>query len=143
MFVRDRLGFDTFTEYRSDGQFCEITSQYGTYGATSYSLDLDYSHNDGIRPNNDLSRIEWYAQIKQQLSPEDTILFLSRYEDYHSGDNRQLYDKRFADRNFRFDEYQTPDLVGLYHREWAPGVHTLVLADRLSHEQTYTDHGSR
>jgi Tfp pilus assembly protein PilF len=142
MFERDRLGFDTFTEYRSDGQFRDITSQYGTYGRTSYSLDLDYAHNDGIRPNNDLSRIEWYAQIKQQLSAGDTILLLMRYEDYQSGDNRQLYDKHLADRHFRFDEYQAPDLVGLYHREWAPGVHTLVLADRLSHDQTYTDRGS-
>lgn len=139
MFDRDGLGFDTFSEYRSDGQFREITSQYGTYGRTSYSLDLDYSHNDGFRPNNDLSRIEWYAQIKQQLSPEDTVLLLTKYEDYHSGDNRQLYDNRAADRNFRFDEYQAPELVGLYHREWAPGVHTLVLADRLINEQTYRD----
>jgi len=142
MFERDGLGLDSFSEYRSDGQFREITSQYGTFGRTSYSLDLDYSHNEGIRPNNDLSRIEWYSQIKQQLSPEDTILLLTRYEDYHSGDNRQLYDKHSADPNFRFDEYQAPILVGLYHREWAPGVHTLVLADRLVNEQTYSDRNS-
>jgi Tfp pilus assembly protein PilF len=139
MFERDGWGFDTFSEYRSDGQFREITSQYGTYGRTSYSLDLDYSHNDGFRPNDDLSRVEWFAQIKQQLSPEDTLLLLTKYEDYHSGDNRQLYSNRDIDRNFRFDEYQAPELVGLYHREWAPGVHTLVLADRLINEQTYRD----
>lgn len=142
MFERDGLGFDTFSEYRSDGQFREITSQYGAIGRTSYSFDLDYSHNEGYRPNNDLSRIEWFTQIKQQLSPEDTVLILTKYEDYHSGDNRQLYDKHLADTQFRFDEYQAPELVGLYHREWAPGVHTLVLADRLVNEQTYTDHRS-
>lgn len=142
MFERDGLGFNDFSEYRSDGQFREIVSQYGTYGRTSYSLDLDYSHNEGFRPNNDLSRIEWFSQIKQQLSPEDTVLILTKYEDYHSGDNRQLYDNRSADRNFRFDEYQAPELVALYHREWAPGVHTLVLADRLVNEQTYTDRNS-
>jgi len=142
MFERDGLGLDTFSEYRSDGQFREITSQYGTFGRTSYSLDLDYSHNEGIRPNNDLSRVEWFTQIKQQLSPEDTILLLTKYEDLQSGDNRQLYDKHLADPHFRFDEYQAPELVGLYHREWAPGVHTLVLVDRLINEQTYSDRDS-
>jgi len=142
MFERDGLGLDMFSEYRSDGQFREITSQYGTFGRTSYSFDLDYSHNEGIRPNNDLSRIEWFTQIKQQLSPEDTILLLTKYEDFQSGDNRQLYDKHLADRHFRFDEYQAPELVGLYHREWGPGVHTLVLADRLINVQTYSDRDS-
>jgi Tfp pilus assembly protein PilF len=142
MFERDGLGLDTFSEYRSDGQFREITSQYGTFGRTSYSFDLDYSHNEGIRPNNDLSRIEWFTQIKQQLSPQDTVLILTKYEDYHAGDNRQLYDKHLADPQFRFDEYQAPELVGLYHREWGPGVHTLVLADRLINEQTYSDRNS-
>jgi Flp pilus assembly protein TadD len=139
MFERDHFGFDNFSEYRSDGQFRDIVSQYGTFGPSSYSLDLDYSHNEGYRPNNDLSRIEWYSQFKQQLSPQDTVLLLTKYEDYHSGDNRQLYDKSLADPNFRFDEYQAPELVGLYHREWAPGVHTLVLADRLVNEQHFTD----
>jgi Flp pilus assembly protein TadD len=142
MFEQDGLRFDNFSEYRSDGQFREITSQYGTFGRTSYSLDLDYSHNEGYRPNNDLSRIEWFSQIKQQLSPEDTILLLTKYEDLNSGDNRQLYDKHLADPNFRFTEYQAPQLVGLYHREWEPGVHTLVMVDRLVDEQTFTDRKS-
>jgi Flp pilus assembly protein TadD len=142
MFERDGLGFDTFSQYRSDGQFWEITSQYGTFGRTSYSLDLDYSHNEGYRPNDDLSRIEWFTQIKQQLSPQDTVLLLTKYEDFQSGDNRQLYDKNSADPRFRFDEYQAPQLVGLYHREWAPGIHTLVLVDRLVNEQTFSDHHS-
>jgi Tfp pilus assembly protein PilF len=139
MFEQDGLRFDNFSQYRSDGQFRQINSHYGTFGRTSYSLDLDYSHNEGYRPNNDLSRIEWFSQIKQQLSPEDTILLLTKYEDLDSGDNRQLYDKHLADPNLRFTEYQAPELVGLYHREWAPGVHTLVLADRLVSEQTFSD----
>jgi Tfp pilus assembly protein PilF len=142
MFEQDGLGFDNFSQYRSDGQFRQISSQYGTFGRTSYSLDLDYSHNEGYRPNNDLSRIEWFSQIKQQLSPEDTILLLTKYEDLDSGDNRQLYDKRLADPNLRFTEYQAPQLVGVYHREWGPGVHTLVMADRLENEQTFTDRKS-
>jgi Flp pilus assembly protein TadD len=139
MFEQDGFRFDNFSQYRSDGQYRQINSQYGTFGRTSYSLDLDYSHNEGYRPNNDLSRIEWFSQIKQQLSPEDTILLLTKYEDLDSGDNRQLYDKSAARPDFRFTEYQAPQLVGIYHREWGPGVHTLVLADRLENEQTFSD----
>ena len=70
----------------------ELASQYGTFGGTSYSLDLDYQHNDGVRPNNDLNRIEWYTTIKQQITPQDTLLVLIKYQDYHSGDNFQYYD---------------------------------------------------
>ena len=47
-------------------------------GGTSYSLDLDYQHNDGIRPNNDLSSIEWYSQLKQQLGPNDALFYVVR-----------------------------------------------------------------
>jgi outer membrane receptor protein involved in Fe transport/Flp pilus assembly protein TadD len=135
----DRLGLDTTSEYRSDGQFHELTSQYGAKGGTSYSLDLDYQHNDGIRPNNDLSRIEWYSQIKQQLGPKDAVLLFAKYQEYHSGDNFQYYDPRNASPYFRFDEYQTPLLVGAWHHEWAPGIHTLLLGGRLDNEQRITD----
>jgi Tfp pilus assembly protein PilF len=141
MFERDRLGLDSTSEYRSDGQFRELASQYGSVGRFSYSLDLDYSHNDGVRTNNDLSRIEWYSQIKYQLTPYDTVLILAKYQDYHSGDNFQYYYPTNLHPNFRFDEYQTPLLVGGYHREWAPGVHTLVLGGRLENEQDVSDQG--
>jgi Tfp pilus assembly protein PilF len=143
LFERDRLALDSTSEYRSDGQFRELASQYGSLGRLSYSLDLDYQHNDGIRLNNDLSRIEWYSQIKQQLSPYDTLMVLAKYQDYHSGDNFQYYYQTNLHPHFRFDEYQTPLIVGGYHREWAPGVHTLVLAGRLENEQKVSDQNVR
>src|SRR5216110_3085245 len=51
LFEHDRASFSTSTEYRSDGQIHELASHFGNIGSTGWSLDLDYQHNDGIRPN--------------------------------------------------------------------------------------------
>ena len=139
LFEQDRIGLDADSNYRSDGQFREVASQYGSLGATSYSLDLDYQHNSGVRPNHALSSIEWYSQIKHQISPQDSLMLFTKYENYHSGDNFQYNNAANASPNFHYDEYQTPLIVGAYHHEWDPGVHTLLLAGRLATEQRITD----
>jgi hypothetical protein len=165
LFEADRLGLISDSAWRSDGQFRQRATQFGTLGNTAYALDLDYQHNDGIRPNNTLDRIEWYSTIKQQLSPQDTILLLTKYQDYHSGDNFQYYSIPFTSvltnyfcnpftgtligfpqtnvsgvrTNFTLDEPQQPLLHLGYHREWAPGWHTVVLAGRLAATQTFSD----
>jgi tetratricopeptide (TPR) repeat protein len=141
LFEDDRLGFSSSSEYRSDGQFRELASQYGTEGNSSYALDLDYQHNDGIRPNNELNRIEWYTTLKQQLTPQDSVLLLTKYFDYHSGDNFQRYDQSMVRTNYQLDESQTPLLAVAYHHEWQPGVHTLFLGSRLEDNQRYRDAG--
>jgi tetratricopeptide (TPR) repeat protein len=139
LFEADRLGILSSTEYRSDKQLREIASQFGTYGGTSYTLDLDYQHNDGVRPNNDLNRIDWYTQIKQQVSPEDSIFFLTKYQDYESGDNFQYYNPTNARPNYRLSESQEPLFIGAWHREWSPGIHTTAMAGRLENQQTASD----
>jgi outer membrane receptor protein involved in Fe transport len=139
LFERDRVGLSSSTEYRSDGQVRELVSQFGTIGNTSWALDLDYQHNDGIRPNNELDRIEWYTTLKHQITAQDSVLLQMKYQDYHSGDNFQYYDPTNARPHFRFDEFQSPLAVGGYHREWGPGVHSLVLAGRLENEQRFSD----
>ena len=139
LFEANRLGLLTTTDLRSDGQYRQLASQFGTFGNTSYSLDLDYQRNEGIRPNNELTRIEWYTQIKQQLTAQDSLFLLTKYQDYHSGDNFQYYSPTNARKNFSFDEWQTPTLVGGYHREWSPGIHTILLGGRLVNEQRISD----
>src|SRR5262249_20517400 len=111
-------------------------------------------------------RIEWYSTIKQQLTPQDSILLLTKYQDYHSGDNFQYYSLaspviipqvlcfaatrtlitnlstnvvRSFRPDFRFDEEQSPVIAGAYHREWTPGLHTLLLAGRLVNDQRLRD----
>ena len=139
LFEGNRAGLITDTRYRSDDQYREIVSHFGTFGNTAYSLDLDYQHNAGVRPNNELDRIEWYTTIKHQLTPQDTLLLITKYQDYHSGDNQRYYDPASADRDFTFDEDQRPVAVGGYHREWSPGVHTLVLGGRIENDQRFSN----
>ena len=52
LFEANRLGLSSLSEYRSDGQYHEQASQFGNIDGTSYALDLDYQHNNGVRPNN-------------------------------------------------------------------------------------------
>src|SRR6185436_12738197 len=119
-----------------------------------YSLDLDYQHNHGVRPNNELSRIEWYSTIKQQLTERDSLLAIVKYQDNHSGDNFQYYDpaavrtdlQQFGTTNaplvrtnFSLEEPEMPIVAAGYHREWSPGVHTLFLGAYLSAQQQVRD----
>jgi Tfp pilus assembly protein PilF len=143
LFQADGLGIANSTLARSDNKsVTELASQFGTFGGTSYALDLDYQHNDGFRPNNELNSIEWYTTIKQQITPQDTLLALIKYEDYHSGDNFQYYDQTNARPYFQFEEYQQPIVVAGWHHEWSPSVHTLVLGGRLENEQYFSDRGA-
>jgi tetratricopeptide (TPR) repeat protein len=140
LFQADGLGAANSTLHRSDNNsVTEYASQFGTFGGTSYSLDLDYQHNGGVRVNNDLDSIEWYTTVKQQITPRDTFMALIKYEDYHSGDNFQYYSPTNVRPNFRFDEYQHPIVVGTWHHEWGPGMHTLLLGGRLENEQQFSD----
>lgn len=157
LFAADRLGFSSDTEYRSDGQIREAASQFGNQGKFAYAFDLDYQHNDGIRPNNELSRLEWYVRAKYELTPKDSLFLLVNGQNYNSGDNFQYYNPNairtnlniygipgvtnvpVVRTNFTFKESQMPIvLVGLHH-EWAPGVHTLMLGGRLANDQHFSD----
>src|SRR5438093_2172729 len=48
LFDTKKLGLTTTTDVRSDGQYREIASQFGSLGNFGYSLDLDYQHNDSV-----------------------------------------------------------------------------------------------
>ena len=139
LFQQDGLDLASTTDVRSDGMYHEQASQFGTFGNTAYALDLDYHHNDGIRPNNSLDDILWNTTIKQQISPQDTALLLVQYQDYDSGDNFQYYNPANARPYYKFSEYQQPILVGGWDHEWSPGVRTLLLLSRLVDEQYFSD----
>jgi Tfp pilus assembly protein PilF len=139
LFEADGLGLASSTDLRTDGMSHQTASQFGTYGNTAYGVDLNYYHNDGIRVNNTLDNLNLDATIKQQVSPQDTALFLVQYENYHSGDNFQYYYQTNARPFYKFDEQQQPELVGAWHHEWAPGIHTLLLLGRLVDDQQFSD----
>ena len=154
MFEANNFGFNSDAEYRSDGQVHELASQFGTQGKFSYALDLDYQHNDGVRPNNSLSRIEWYTRMKYELTPQDSVFLLIKYEDYNSGDNFQYYNPNATTTNlapfgiptspvirtnFSFSETEKPIVLAGFHHEWAPGIHTLLLGGHLTDDQHLSD----
>ncbi|MEA3213289.1 MAG: hypothetical protein QOE70_6346 [Chthoniobacter sp.] len=163
MFERDGLGINVVTEYDSHGRLRHTGSQYGTFGNLSYALDAEYQYDNGIRPNNRLSRLESYGSFKLQLGPQDTVFLQTKFGDFESGDILQRYNpeevsfltvevpdengilkKRKvpnrAAQTFDFEEKQDPGLLLLgWHHEWAPGNHTLLLLGRLANEQVLTD----
>ena len=143
LFESDRLGLSTDSQYGSDGALTELVSQYGSHGGTSYALDLDYRHYEGVRPNNDLERIEWFSQIKQQLSPKDSVMALVEYRDYNSGDNFQYYNPDTESQpTYRYREDEKPNILGAYRHEWTPDIQTLVLGGYLQDQQRFSNNNS-
>ena len=149
LFEADGLGISSVTDYFSYGELRQTGSQYGTFGNISYALDAEYQYNNGLRPNNEISRFESYATFKLQLTPQDTLFFKTKYQDLRTGDLFQRYNDDEVSRNtpaltFDYRERQDPGLLLLgYHREWNPGIHTLALFGRLASDQAVSSDQTR
>lgn len=141
MFDGNQVGVYNDTVYSSHGDWLENASQYGSQGNTGFSLDEHYNQNHGFRPNNDLQDFGVTAKLKQQLSQQDSLFFEAYDDSFHSGDVRQYYSQNQASTSLRTSEAQV-NLYAGYHREWAPGVHTLVLVGRLEDRFSLDDTNS-
>lgn len=139
LFEQNRLGLTTESQYRSDGQFRELATQFGQFDRLDYALDVDYQHNDGVRINHGLDRLDWYTTLKFQLDQDDTLLSLTKVQEYRSGDNYQYYDQASARPAYRFENEQSPLLALGWHHLWAPESHTLAIAGRLENTAHVTD----
>lgn len=139
LFERDGFGVTSFTEYLSRGDWVQAGSLYGRFGGFGYSVDAGYRSFNGQQPNNDLTDLSLYATVKQEITPQDSVYFQAGYYDLEGGDLRQYYDPASASRTLRIEETQEPNLLIGYHREWAPGSHTLLLGARLHDDFQLTD----
>lgn len=140
LFEADRFGISSTTTYFGTGEIRETFSQYGIFGNVSYSLDSEFQYDNGLRPNNEITRSESYGQVKLQLTPQDTVFFQTKYQDTRQGDLLQYYDQHNAAPGLHFRELQQPAiLLAGYHHEWAPGIHTLLLVGRLADEIFFSD----
>ena len=143
---RDRTQFRSATEYRSNGDWYETASQFGTYGNFSYSLDAEYRSENGFQPNTDLRQLSLYGRIKQQFSPTDSGLLLLQHNDYEGGDLRQYYNpadpKTGASQGYRSSERQEPNAFVGWHHQWGPGHHTVFLAGHLDDKFQASDTNS-
>jgi tetratricopeptide (TPR) repeat protein len=139
LFEQNHLGVVSSTEYLSRGAWIENGAQYGIFDTTSYSLAAFYRADRGQRPNNDVEQRQLDFQVKQQLSPKDTLYVDVSQLEMDAGDLRQYYNNTSPFPNLRTKEAQNPILTLGYHREWGPGQHTLVLASWLNDEYRYTN----
>jgi Tfp pilus assembly protein PilF len=139
LFERDGLGIASSTEYLSRGDWIQAAAQYGNLGNISYSIDTFYRSETGNRPNNDLEQRTHSAQVKGQLTPDDTVYLQAVLYDATGGDLQQYYDQNSAHRGFRSKETQEPLLLAGYHHAWSPNSHTLFLAGRFDDHYRATD----
>jgi len=140
LFEADRFGISSTSSYFTTGEIRETASQYGIFGNVSYSFDTEFQYDNGLRPNNEITRSESYGQVKLQLTLQDSIFLQTKYQDIREGDLFQYYDQSNFAPGLHFRELQQPAiLLGGYHHEWAPGVHTLVLVGRLADEIFFDD----
>ncbi|HMP84489.1 MAG TPA: TonB-dependent receptor, partial [Verrucomicrobiota bacterium] len=138
-FAEDGFGLSSSTTYGSGGDWAQAASQYGTFGNTSYSLDVNYLTENGQRPNNDLEYTSLAARFKQQITDSDSLMLEISTLDYDSGDVSQYYDQDQASTTLRVKETQEPNVLLGYNHRWSPGVHTLVLGTRLDDELKLRD----
>ncbi len=139
LFRERDFGLSSVTEILSNGDLRETASQFGTLGRLSYSLDPEYFRVKGFYPNTDLSRLEWYSEVKLQLTPQDALFAQTKYQDFQSGDIIPYFDRSQIRRNFRFSEVQDPLLFVGYDHKWSESVHTLFLGSRLINDLRYHD----
>jgi hypothetical protein len=139
LFEGDHFGVASSTEYFSNGDWIQQESQYGRYGPIDYSLEGYYQYDNGQRPNNTVERTDYAARFRAQLTTKDTLYFEAQRSELESGDVVQYYDQSSASRKLRLKEVQEPNLFVGYHREWAPGVHTLFLGMRIEDDFRYSD----
>jgi tetratricopeptide (TPR) repeat protein len=139
LFERDRLGLASSTEYLSRGAWVQSGAQFGIFGNFSYDLEAFYRTDPGQRQNNDFEERTLSLQFKQQLTSQDSIYVNADHYDAVGGDLIQYYDQSSANPGVRTREKLEPTVIAGYHHEWAPGVHTLFLAGRLTDDLSVAD----
>ncbi|MEW6156936.1 MAG: FecR domain-containing protein [Verrucomicrobiota bacterium] len=133
------LGVSSWTEYTSNGDWTQYGSQYGVFGNSAYAFDATYRSLVGFRPNNDFERMTLSAQVKQQLTDKDSVYLQGLYSESTAGDLRLLYDPSQLNSDIRIEEKHEPDALIGFHREWQPGLHTMLLAGRFESELSIID----
>lgn len=139
LFGRDRFGVVSSTEYLSRGAWTQYGAQFGTFGNFNYSMEAFYRSDPGQRANNDLEARQLSLTLKQQLTPQDTVLFRAQQVEIEGGDLAQYYDPSMASTGIRYEETQEPIVALGYHHEWNPGVHTLLYVTRLDDSVSFTN----
>ena len=139
----DGFGGTSITEWRERGYLDQQLSLFGTKGRLSLALDYAYHDDPGFRPNNDTLRKEVYGQVKYQVTGDDILYTLGKWQDQTNGDLLQSHDNLPLSFESRYEDRQEPGLLLLgWNHRWAPGAHTLILGGRLAANETYVEPAS-
>jgi Tfp pilus assembly protein PilF len=151
MFAADGLGISSQTSFFSRGAWLEDSSQFGTVGNLAYSLEAYYYTDPGWRPNNDIQNSDFDAKIKYQITPKDTVFAEVERPELDEGDVFEHYNYQTPilnintgarpgyDPTLRTQEFQDPNVLIGYHRDWGTGNHDLILYRQLQDRFTSTD----
>lgn len=136
-FERDRVGVANETTWTSNGDWLEEASLFGQFGNLAFALDGYYRSEVGQRANQDLEQMGLTATARAQAGPADGLFLQVIQYDGESGDVLRRYDPTRAIPGLRLEERHEPVVIGGWHHEWQPGVHTLFLASPWRTTQAY------
>jgi len=139
LFSHDGIGLASDTEYLSRGAWTEAGSQYGTYGNVGYAVDSYYLTDPGQQANNQQEQLTLSAEIKYQLTAQDSFFSQVTYYNATAGDLNQYYNPANANPGLRTKETQEPLAVIGYHHEFSPGSHFIALAGRFQDTSQITN----
>jgi Tfp pilus assembly protein PilF len=151
MFAADTVGISSQTSYTSRGAWMESASQFGVAENLAFSLDEYYYTDPGWRPNNDEQNSDFDLKLKYQFTPQDTVFAEVERTELDAGDVFEHYNYNTPienlnsgarigyDPSLREQEFQDPNTLLGYHRDWGTGNHDLVLYRNLQDHFIYTD----
>ncbi|MBI3867072.1 MAG: FecR domain-containing protein [Verrucomicrobia bacterium] len=136
------FGASSLTTYRSGGDWSETATAFGALDNFSYAFDTALRQFNRQRVNNRDEQRNFALTMKLRVSPKDDLYLQAG--DFHSnaGDISRLYNPASATPGFRVEEKQEPTIYAGWHREWSPGIHTLLLASHLDDRLTLLDPNS-
>jgi len=138
-FDQKPLGISSLTGYGSRGDWSETASVFGSAQGFSYAFDTVYQSLNGQGPNSDSMQRDFVLTMKQRVTSDDDAYFQIGVYHSNAGDVANLYDPATANKSFRVNENQGPDIYAGWHHTWSQENHTLFLFSRLTDHLTTHD----
>jgi lipoprotein NlpI len=142
LFERNRMGVYASSEYFDRGAWDISGGQYGVFDNFSYNLFGRYYSDPGQYVNNDIYVRTFDADVKFQVTPQDTLLLSVGLLNLETGQRQQAYDptpRAIFPIYGKIKETQEPKLSVGFNHEWRPGVNTLFQFSRLHDDFNQTN----